>query len=714
MVKTTGQDELLDDLNVGNLPPKGDKRCGEFFNKLWEEARDEKIVRLDLHQRWLEIHQKFRGVREKNLTFPKVGANYLFKIVQSFCAILTEKYPQAEVQPSEEIPDEQIKALNAETTQWWIEDELQNLLYATAQNMLLNGTTIEKFVFDSRANTSKVILRDPFNFFPAPGYRLCTLDIPYCCDAYFLEPWEVRSQFNIPDDVKIPMDADEHLFGLERETVTGWKPKDTGTHNLPSNYSIITNDRGTGPSIDKTLVVEVWCRDYSTEVIKIEGQIQAVDNTGNPVADDQGRPIMTTGVVEEIERPVYPGSIRKVTICPSLMKIHNNGILDDAKNPNVNWGLVEARKDYLMTVGLPAPAIDEMGNPVVDPQTGQPVVQPVPVPEEEAHELALDTVRSTWLFDRYPFSAVPSMIDTTQWWGFSILEQLEALQGKQEAILTKYFAYIDRIMFPMLIIPVNSGIKNSQVTNAPGLVLNPTVESAKYIRYVLPPPPPQGLLEMLQFLLYQMDIISMSPEVTEGRKPKGVSAASAIIALQDKASTLFQPNIWKIDEIVRNRGNAHVSMVLNFGTKEKPIKVDREFVKFVGTDIVGRFKFYVESGSSAPITKQGRRQQYVELFRLGALTVRPLLEMLEVPDKVIEMVLEEKSVPGAIQLLVSAGLAPEMAQQIYKVVMQNPGMGAEQGPNGNPGEGMQTNQPTGPNTNNERMKTIYQNMSTVG
>lgn len=706
MEKTTAETELLDKYNLGELPSKGNRYVGEFFNTLWEEARDEKIIRLGLHQRWIELHKKFRGMKDRNVAYPKIGANYLFKIILSFCAILTEKIPQGDIVPDENIPDEYLRILNKETDKWWVECKLQNLLYVTVLNMLLFGTTIEKFVFDRKRDTTKIILKDPFNFFPAPGYKMCNLDIPYVCDAYFLEPWEIRKTFDVPMEVDIPTDAEEHLLGLEREMVSGWHTEDRSTSNLPSTYSVVPGYKGTPDRIGKlTLVVEIWAQDNSTETIPIYGDVQATDNTGQVVFDDQRRPVMTRKQVAEKVKPIYPDGIRKVTICHALIDTWQHGILDDSRNPSINWNLLEARKEYLMTIGIE--------KPVVDPTTGQPVaMQNQLYSEDEAEQMALDSVKNTWLWGRFPYSATPSMIDTSQWWGFSVIEQLEELNSKQESLLTKFFAFMDILMFPLLIIPQGSGVRDSEITNAPGTIIHPTIEAANSIRYLDSPSSPE-IFEMLQFILYQMDIISMSPEVTEGRKPKGVSAASAIIALQNKAGTLFQPNIWRVGEIVESRENAHISMVLNFGSRERPIKVDDEYTKYIGTDIIGAFKYYVENGSIAPLMKQGRQQQYLELFRLGALTLRPLLEMLEIPKRIIEMVLEEKSVPGALQLLIAAGLPQEMAAQIYQVVMQNQGIGAtdQKAPEG--GKTPQT-QPTGPNVNDERMKTIYQQMSTVG
>lgn len=718
MVETSGQTEVLSKFNLNNLPLAGTEWVGKFFNRLWEEARDEKIDRLQLHTRFMELHDKFRGRRRKNALYPIVGANYIFKTVQGFCAMLTEKDPMAEFRTDDDVPEQQIKALNKDTEKWWQSEDLQKTLYGSVQNMQVYGTTIEKYIFDTIHNTSRIILRDPFNFFPAPGYTMCTMRMPYCCDAYFLHTWDIRQEFEVPEEINIPADADEQLFGRERETTRGGlktKPGST-VHNLPKNYATVSSGDAKGKGLqNQTLVVEVWVFDRSIEDVPVMGEVQATFDDGSPAFDDQGRPVTMVGQVGTRQRPRYPGGIRKVTICPALMETWNKGVLDDDRNPNVNWKLVEIRKEQLLAMGLPVPAVDETtGQPIVDPATGQQAMQAMPVDEKTAEQISLDTVSKTWLFSNFPFSAVSSLLDTTQWWGFSIIEQIEELTGKAESILTKYFAYLDRLMFPILINPQGSGVDNKAITNAPGLIIRPTVEAAPGFGYINPPTPPQGLLDLLQFVLYQIDVLSQTPEVTEGRKPKGVSAASAIIALQDKAATLFGPQRKAVDSIIVNRGRAHGSFVQNFGTKEKPIKVDKEFVQFLGINLQGAFDFYVESGSTAPITKTGRRQQYIELFRIGALGLMPMLEMLEIPSKAIEQTIEEKSVPGALNMLIQAGLPPEIAQEVYQMVMQNPGIGGGGGPNGKPGEGMQT-QPTGPNAHgSERMNSIYNRMSMQG
>lgn len=655
MKETSGLEQAHNKYNLGNIPPEGHDYVGKFFDRLWEEARKEKIDRLGMHTRWLDLHSQWRGKRKRK-TYPVIGANYLFKTISGFCAMLTEKHPQAEVQ-SDDAPEGQAKALEKETTEWWKETELQDTFYASVQNMSVYGTTIEKGVFDIKTDTAKIDLRDPFNFFPAPGYTLCNLDIPYCCDVYTMPIWEIRQKFNVPDNIQITSDTTEQLLGKERETIRGGKSDilSTGSH-LPSNFA--DTGKFSQPVSEQALVVEVWVTDNS---VTDEPVLDDVENEFGEIEQEQ---------VGTAQRPVYPDGIRKVVFTDG-----GRLVLDDTPNPNINWALIDARAQKIKAEGLPAPIISpETGEPAFD-ETGQPFMQNIPVTEVQARQIAEDTLNKTWLWGRYPFSSVGSLKDTTQWWAFSILEQLEELQGSAESLLTKYKAYFDRVMFPIFILPDGCGVEKSEITNAPGLVLSPNLSHAPHLRYVPPPSPPNGLMELLEFTLFQMDVISQTPEVTEGRRPKGISAASAIIALQDKASTLFQPQVVSADKIIRNRGRMFISFVQNFGTKEKPIKVDEEMVKFLGIDLQGTFKYMVESGSSAPITKAGRRHQYIELFQIQAMDLETLLKMLEIPryEQVVERLAEQNSLPQAMDILIQAGLPEEEARQLYGYLMQSQG-----------------------------------------
>jgi hypothetical protein len=670
MIETTAQASILEKYNLARLPEEGSEWVGKYFNKLWEDARKEKISRLGMHQRWMDLHAAYRGKRRKR-NYPRVGANYLFKVVEAYCATLTEKVPIADITADDADDPRMVKAFSRESESWWFETEQQESLHASVKNMQIYGTTLEKGVFMPDKDEPGIILIDPFNFFPCPGYKMCDLDIPYVCEVDFLEPWEIRSIYGIPDDITIPTDANEQLAGTHRETVRGGKPGSDATGNhYPTNYAPVDDVSTTEQIKNKTLVIEIWVRD---NFIKKEPIIQE-----QQITDDLGRPL--DGQVEQIdtgevnEYPAYPDGIRKVVICPALMSNQQiKGVLEDTRNPNINWELLDVRESILVQNGVQQPAVDEMGEPVIDPMTGTPVMTVVAVTPEQAHQAVYGRAEICYpLWGMFPYSAVGGRVDSTQWWAFATLEQLEELQGKAELMLTKYLTSLEWQMFPILILPDGCNVQKSEIDNGPGVTINPTIASAQYIRYVQPPVTTNDYLEALQFILYEMDVVSMSPEASEGRRPTGISAASAILALQDKAATLTAPMVRQVDKITRNRGRMWMHFKMNFDTTPKQVKVDDEFVQFRGIDIFSLFTFNVESGSSAPITKAGRRQQYVELRKMGDIDRLSMLEYLDIPQaKLIdERLTQEQSVQGALNILVEAGLPIEIAQQVAQIVMQ--------------------------------------------
>ena len=119
------------------------------------------------------------------------------------------------------------------------EDNKQTLLHATSLNMWIYGTTVEKGVWDARRNDPDVLIRDPFNIFPCSGYTMCDTDIPYLCDVDFLDEYEIRSKFGIPDNIEIPAYADEQLAGTIRETVVGGRQDLESGRHYPTNYATV-------------------------------------------------------------------------------------------------------------------------------------------------------------------------------------------------------------------------------------------------------------------------------------------------------------------------------------------------------------------------------------------------------------------------------------------------------------------------------------------
>lgn len=336
-----------------------------------------------------------------------------------------------------------------------------------------------------------------------------------------------------------------------------------------------------------------------------------------------------------ITRDKYPGKIRVVTLT-------NNGqlVLDDKPNPNINDAL----------------------------------------PRE--------LTQNTYLYHHFPFAKACSYVDTTCTWGFSMFEQTADILKILNELLARLASYAFLCLLPPLIIPKDTGITRRQINNKPGLVLFPTTSgAANAIRYLQVPNPPAFLFELIRYYIEFFDRVCQIQDVDRGQAPNKVVAASAIVALQERGQVMMRQKIRSIDYLVRERGRWAVSFFQNFGIEPQVIEVNEEPVEFVGTKyITRRFKFIVESGSTVAKTSLQRQEQAVQLYQLGAIDQRALLEILNFPGwKAIIERMGEDQLQAALQVLVQAGLPEDVAQELYAVLMQPQGGPGDAIPPGNSG-----------------------------
>uniref|UniRef100_A0A6M3L4L9 Putative portal protein n=1 Tax=viral metagenome TaxID=1070528 RepID=A0A6M3L4L9_9ZZZZ len=693
--------------HLGNIPPEGHPLLGRFSKSLWDAAKREKISVLGLHERFSNLHKRWRG-RKTTGNYPDIGINPIFKTIHGHVSALTEKTPIAEIRS--EVKDDQsdprVKAFDQDIQDWWVKTEQQFLLFVSVLGMSIYGTTVEKAVWNAKDNEPEIIARDAYGFFPAPEYTLCTIEkLPYCCDAFLMPIWKVRQQFEIPSEVPIPANDGTNLLGKERNIVRGGLKSDTDgfSSNYPSNYATIREDsvihaRGGIGDDSKCLVVEIWIKDGSV----IEEPI--IDDIIE--RDDQGREFLAQQQVGMRKIPVYLDGIRKITILPDMEGY--DCVIDDTKNPSINWEIVGAEIENLVKKGIPVPVSDQMGNVVG--------VQAQPVEIEDAISMVVAKRESDFLWGRFPFSAIPAMVDTSQWWGFSIIEQIEELSFRAKGLFKRYYMALDRSMHPTFINPLGSMIPNDKITNLPRQILRPSITTANLLRFVDQPPPHRTILEFAEFLLMQIDINSLTPEVTEGRRPKGISAASALIALMEKASSQFSPMVRNVDKLTRTRGRMYISLKKNFDHEQRTVMVGKQPVSFIPSQLDIPLDYVVESGSSAPITKIGRRQQYVELFKLGALDLLSMLEMLEIPNpqRIIERLYGGLiGIEEAIKILISKGLPEEIGVQLYQELKAR-----EEGPQlegGRGGENTSPKQGAAPHAGaSDGMRDAYKQMEIPG
>ena len=622
--------------NLQNIPAKNDESVGEFAQNLFDVAKNEKD-RLNKHDDFLTYYAKYKGTTNKAQTGRKgftpqaVGptlVNLLFANIERTVSNITARNPTGEVVDLDGQSDGSENILSAQLKKWWQDTDQRTKTKTSARSMEIYGPTFEKPYWDKAKDRPDIALTDPFTFFPCPGmWEDLSEEMPYCCFAYVDFVSNLEATFGVKD---VKADEAYELMGAVRED---YKPKLQGNQPTIGNYTdpmtVKKQDQGSGnKAMERGLVIEVWLRD-NRKVTRKESKVLTDEETGLPLTNELGEELVAEASATE---SVYPDGIRKITITRTKDARIKSGIivLDDTANPNIN------------------PAL----------------------PVEQA--------QNTYPWGRLPIYHANSYKDGVSIYGFAAAEQVGDLLDKINVILVKLVAYVINVMAPPLIIQQHCGITREMITNSINqsgrLILMPTVPNAR-IEFMQIPNLPETFFRVLDLITRFFDRVYQIEDADRGEAPRGVIAASAIVALQERNQVLMQTKTSSIDSLVEQRSRWAIGLYQNFGTTTDTVNVNGTTEVFQGIAFAGRkYGYVVEAGSTTPRTNLQIQEMAIGLADKGHIDRRALLETLNFPNwkEVIER-LGESQLDGALQILVQAGLPMEVAQQLKITLAQQQG-----------------------------------------
>src|SRR5690606_3554371 len=102
---------------------------------------------------------------------------------------------------------------------------------------------------------------------------------------------------------------------------------------------------------------------------------------------------------------------------------------------------------------------------------------------------------------------------------------------------------------------------------------------------VPPQPLPQHYLELYLQLQRNMETITGIHDVTQGRRPTGITAATAISLLQEAGQARIRDKARNLEDAIRRMGELIISRILQFYTPDRIIRIrgpegDVQFVTF--------------------------------------------------------------------------------------------------------------------------------------
>ena len=141
----------------------------------------------------------------------------------------------------------------------------------------------------------------------------------------------------------------------------------------------------------------------------------------------------------------------------------------------------------------------------------------------------------------------------------------------------------------------------------------------------------------LDIVVRDMDDISSQYEVSKGRTPPGVEAASAIAYLSEENDTILYHTVQSIENAVQETGVQVLANVHDYWPEDRIVRMTSknqamEVREFKATDLNPRMDFRVESGSMAPRSVAAKQAFITELMKMGAIEPTKALRYLQMSE----------------------------------------------------------------------------------
>ena len=280
---------------------------------------------------------------------------------------------------------------------------------------------------------------------------------------------------------------------------------------------------------------------------------------------------------------------------------------------------------------------------------------------------------------KIPKARLVNYLDPRAFFGISEVEQLRSPQRMFNKVLSFALDIMTLMGNPIWVVDTEAGIDTDNLYNRPGLVVEKNQGSE--VRRESGVEINQSLFGLVDRIRQWFDGVSGSQDISRGAKPEGVSAASAITALQDAAQTRLRLKARHLDAFLQEIGQLWLSRAFQFYTSPRIFRLteNQESQKFfkmhfapvtdetgqpvIGPDgnprrkaivrdyvtdpntgqmseslearefeMMGRFDVRVGTGSSLPFAKAEKFAMAEKLFAAGVIDDEELLKQADYPN----------------------------------------------------------------------------------
>ena len=243
---------------------------------------------------------------------------------------------------------------------------------------------------------------------------------------------------------------------------------------------------------------------------------------------------------------------------------------------------------------------------------------------------------------KFPFVLMKNYDVPFEFWGVGEVEQIMSPQAYINELTNQIIDNAKSTANMQWIIDKNSGIGQGKLTNRPGLVIrkNPGSE----VRRDAPPSMPTYVREQIEVLKHDIQDISGVFDSLKGEKAGSVTAASAILALQEASQARIRLKIKLMESFLSELASMVYSRMQQFWKLDRWVRItdiegNPSFVS-IGQEILSNnFDLKVQAGSTMPVNRNAMLDLMIRLAQTNGEDGLPLvdrkavLEFLPTGDK---------------------------------------------------------------------------------
>lgn len=303
-------------------------------------------------------------------------------------------------------------------------------------------------------------------------------------------------------------------------------------------------------------------------------------------------------------------------------------------------------------------------------------------------KLVLQSVENPYKHGKFPFVRLVDTLLPRKFWGEGEVKELMGIQDIINRTLSVIMDYTKFMGNPIWKIGKGTGVNPKQLTNTIGLILEINDGKLNEVQREFPQGIPSYIINFLETMIRASETISGAGEITQGRKPTGITAAAAIDTVQEAAQTRIRLKERNLQSSLSQLGKQVISLMMQFynvprvaritGKTEWPeffeffieeipeedrikwtkkgYSFDENAKRYVPGEIQegvskGVFDVKVLSGTALPFAKAQRSNIAFRLFDSQVIDAQELLNTLEWPNKeqVLKRIEDQKAEAKQLQ-----------------------------------------------------------------